>query len=342
MSRCKKRITLLLAITLFSCLSVAQSAQGASFACAKAQTQVEHLICDEAVLSALDNELNAAYNAALKDGKLAKGIRQSQRQWLEWRNRCAEAACVKWAYEARILYMKDVAVLSKLGILGDYPASYSIDRGVGKDEPFCEAIVAALNKAKPTTGQLPCISEELLKIPGVIDPAWEKLDLSQHEELAKKVMTAATFGADEYFREKKFNPKNYPTPEQQQRSLEEVKKSGAELFALKLAPEFFSDQVMVALRFKDAMCGWQPTPRAVSQHNERVDVAWANADLKELANDPGFSTIARPTVYQGKLYFAMPFGTNRGLNLWVPNHKGFDSICTIVFSVDVNSKGDAK
>ena len=76
--------------------------QAASFDCAKAGTKIEKLICGDAELSKLDEELNAAYKAAVQDKTKAKAVKQAQKQWMKERNGCEDAACVKGAYEARL------------------------------------------------------------------------------------------------------------------------------------------------------------------------------------------------------------------------------------------------
>jgi hypothetical protein len=76
--------------------------QAASFDCAKAGTKIEKLICADAELSKLDEELNAAYKTVLQDEKRADSIRQAQKQWMKERNACSEAACVKRVYEVRL------------------------------------------------------------------------------------------------------------------------------------------------------------------------------------------------------------------------------------------------
>lgn len=77
-------------------------AQAASFDCAKAQSKVEHLICDNAEISKLDEELSAAYKTALQDEKKADSIKQEQKQWMKKRNNCVDAECVSAAYRNRI------------------------------------------------------------------------------------------------------------------------------------------------------------------------------------------------------------------------------------------------
>jgi uncharacterized protein len=76
---------------------------GASFDCTKASSQVEKIICSNAELSKLDEQLSVAYvqgNAA----SISKAeLKSSQRRWLiEKRNICTDASCVKKAYEERL------------------------------------------------------------------------------------------------------------------------------------------------------------------------------------------------------------------------------------------------
>jgi uncharacterized protein len=75
---------------------------GASFDCAKARTKVEGLICTDATLSGLDDEMAAAYKTALRDEKLVHKVRQAQKQWLKERDSCADTDCLEMAYRSRI------------------------------------------------------------------------------------------------------------------------------------------------------------------------------------------------------------------------------------------------
>ncbi|MEO7622242.1 MAG: lysozyme inhibitor LprI family protein [Gallionella sp.] len=78
------------------------SAQAASFDCGKAQSKVEHLICDNPEISKLDDDLSASYNAALQDQAQAKAIKQEQKQWLKERDICSDADCLEMVYRDRI------------------------------------------------------------------------------------------------------------------------------------------------------------------------------------------------------------------------------------------------
>ena len=88
---------------LFGLLGLALSARGASFDCGKALTRVEKLICGDAELSRLDEELSTVYKTAIKDEKQADSIKQAQKLWMEERNNCADEACVKQTYDTRLL-----------------------------------------------------------------------------------------------------------------------------------------------------------------------------------------------------------------------------------------------
>ena len=83
-------------------LFVLSGTQAASFDCAKAQSKVEHLVCDNQEISKLDEELSAAYKVAAQDKQRAASVKQAQKKWLRERNNCADAACVKRAYEMRL------------------------------------------------------------------------------------------------------------------------------------------------------------------------------------------------------------------------------------------------
>ena len=73
-------------------LSVAHAKEPA-FDCAKAQGEVERLICGNEALAALDRKLDDIYrSAAVKArGKLATQLRAEQRGWVKGRNECWKA-----------------------------------------------------------------------------------------------------------------------------------------------------------------------------------------------------------------------------------------------------------
>lgn len=83
-------------------LMLIASLQAASFDCAKAASNVEKIICADAEISRLDEELSAAYKSALLVETQADTVNQAQKQWLKERNECPELVCVRAAYQARL------------------------------------------------------------------------------------------------------------------------------------------------------------------------------------------------------------------------------------------------
>ncbi|MFG0763612.1 MliC family protein [Aeromonas media] len=84
------------------------SASTPSFDCAKASGAAEQLVCQDAGLAALDNELAALYPKALAklSAKQQKTEKAMQRGWIKGRNECWKAGdlrqCVEESYQIRI------------------------------------------------------------------------------------------------------------------------------------------------------------------------------------------------------------------------------------------------
>ena len=71
-------------------LPAAALAESPAFSCAKAQGQVQKLICSDASLAALDRKLDQVYKAASAKakGKLLSDLRTEQRGWIKGRDDC--------------------------------------------------------------------------------------------------------------------------------------------------------------------------------------------------------------------------------------------------------------
>lgn len=132
------------------------TAHAASFDCAKAGTKIEKMICGDAELSKLDEEMNTAYKIALQNEKKVDAIRQAQKQWLKKRNGCTDAACVSQAYEARLLSLaathasSDGEAATKQ-VAKDNPQEvqqyyFQLTKGAGT--PVCDAYLERLNTTK--------------------------------------------------------------------------------------------------------------------------------------------------------------------------------------------------
>ncbi len=88
-------------LVLLAGCAPARQALGASFDCRRASTRVEVLICSDAVLSTLDDQLDASYKT-VDAGRALPGLREEQRAWLAQRARCGDAACLGDLYRRRI------------------------------------------------------------------------------------------------------------------------------------------------------------------------------------------------------------------------------------------------
>lgn len=87
MSRYIKRSTWFAAM-LLGWLMLVLPVQAASFDCAKAKTKVEKLICADAELSKLDEEMAGLYGEILKASSNDPVLKQAQRDWLKYRQAC--------------------------------------------------------------------------------------------------------------------------------------------------------------------------------------------------------------------------------------------------------------
>lgn len=100
---------------------VSSPAAAQSFDCRKATTAIEKMICADADLSALDEQMARAFTDARK-GVDASAI--GQVAWLRnIRNRCATVDCLKGAYTERIAYLRNVSpdgALSLDGLAGEW------------------------------------------------------------------------------------------------------------------------------------------------------------------------------------------------------------------------------
>lgn len=81
----------------------AGGARAASFDCGKALAGIEHLICNDADLNSLDQQLAAAFAGAMDRSASPAKVRQGQLAWLKSRDGCAnDRPCLRAAYDKRI------------------------------------------------------------------------------------------------------------------------------------------------------------------------------------------------------------------------------------------------
>ena len=110
-----ERVLGVIALGVFSA-----TAQAVSFDCQKAATFVEKAVCQDPVLSVLDDKLSAAFNTALNNSSNPKALKKQQLNWLKTkRNICQTNACLEKAYSERIVELSNVANPSG-GVSGEY------------------------------------------------------------------------------------------------------------------------------------------------------------------------------------------------------------------------------
>src|SRR6266581_7590437 len=83
----KEAVPMRLIFFLFVIFAMPLVASAAGFDCRKAASRVEKLICVDAELSGLDDELTAAYRAARR-AVMPESENRKQRQWIVERNAC--------------------------------------------------------------------------------------------------------------------------------------------------------------------------------------------------------------------------------------------------------------
>jgi len=106
---CVPRI-LIYIVLVFALLGM-NTACAASFDCAKASTKVEKMICKDAELSKLDDELGKDYSEARTKASDPETLKKQQRAWLKMRNSCADTQCLKGKYSERIKVLQQVSTV---------------------------------------------------------------------------------------------------------------------------------------------------------------------------------------------------------------------------------------
>ncbi len=320
--------------TVLAILSIlgASVSNGASFDCTKASDKVEHMICDDVELSKLDDELSVQYKKILTDPHKLNALDITQKQWLNYRNRCETAICIKNNYEDRLFELDFIVRgLKKNKEISRYVTEEELremrgepiqdeekDNETVAGEAFCQIVLGALNNTHPSNYDRPCLADEIFKIPGVSNPEWIPLDIAQHEDLAKKIITLGSVEVNNYLK--------YPPPEQQQAALNYVKQRNLKAYVLQLPPQFYGDRKLVTLTYRGEFCG-KPLSRVGEEHY----AAWVTLDLKEIATGPWFfhPKTYRPLMYRGQLYFLQLFGAAEGLRLYIPAKENQGIVCDL-------------
>jgi uncharacterized protein len=102
-----KLVKLLIAFSIL--LSFSGNVRAASFDCAKASNLAEKAICSDHELSSLDDQVSAAYKAAMHGGAVdADKLRISQRTWIKSRNTCLDVPCLKDSINNRLAFLSSI------------------------------------------------------------------------------------------------------------------------------------------------------------------------------------------------------------------------------------------
>ena len=168
------------------CFAVA-TAHAAGFDCKKASTEVEKMICANAHLSNLDEELAVIYRDAI--GKATQAgkatLRKEQTAWFQSRNACQDNLCIEGVYRTRIAIL--TAAVSARGPARESGVSkprYTLAHGQGWS--VCESYLKFLN-ATPATEEPPLCDLKLKRVPGMREPDWEVLDVQQNLKLVHEI-----------------------------------------------------------------------------------------------------------------------------------------------------------
>ena len=100
-----KKIAMFCLCTLITIFVIPSAILAASFDCAKATSEIEKLICSNADISKLDDELSRLYKyvyAYSVDREEQKQLKLKQLSWLKRRNVCLTRTCIRNAYNARL------------------------------------------------------------------------------------------------------------------------------------------------------------------------------------------------------------------------------------------------
>lgn len=181
-NNCSLPPVLLSGIAAAMLLMLPAPAQAASFDCAKAQSKVEHLVCDNPILSKLDSKLGQDYQDVLSKAsdEQKQRVVAEQKHWLQHtRNVCETETCLKHAYWSRQaaleawfeprspLYQKESDkaedIKKVLATAPLYPMY---------DTPFCRQTFSDLKEMKGIRFVDPVVQTQSYEDPG-LDP-WKK------------------------------------------------------------------------------------------------------------------------------------------------------------------------
>lgn len=126
-----------LLLILLGWLMLSFAAHAASFDCGKAQSKVEKMICADAELSRLDEEIAKVYGDVLKKYPDEALLKKQQRGWLKVRNRCKDFSCLGDNYRGRLAELNEANV---------FKAEESYTLVMSKDDELCNHMLQLFNQ----------------------------------------------------------------------------------------------------------------------------------------------------------------------------------------------------
>lgn len=209
--------TMLLTLCIYLAVTFVMSAEAASFDCGKASQDVEKNICANEEISALDEQLSAAYKKALIDAPKPASFKKEQQAWLQARDKACylldghgewtsisnmpDETCLMDLYKDRISTLEyestrpkgerqkawsiefPLSMASPVGNRFEIHPMHKSDRNLGHGYAICEAMVrwANINQDEMT-----CPAEVVNTMPGMKDVEWQPLNPKSYETLIFK------------------------------------------------------------------------------------------------------------------------------------------------------------
>lgn len=335
-----------IAVATMAYLVSTLSTQAASFDCAKAATKVEKLICSDADLSKLDEELSVAYKTALQEEKQADSVKQAQKQWMKERNGGSDAACVKRAYEARLSSFtatnlsSDGSVTAKQKITPPAQGGdWTCQNDAGKNELLCQNLLKRLNYYYRQNELLDeqCSWDVIASYNKFEEPPWADLDPKKHKELLVKLVKYDQEGVEGYFHLRPDLKEQNPDSVYRARAEEFIDDGGRlRMWRTRLVQHSGTEQTIVQM--------WIPWKYATESQNRnrgkpcigKQKFSWMGGGYAVTADlngpDPNVDPDTHGIVnrHQLVMYDGKPLLIN-GKDVWRGSELKFDRLCDFKF-----------
>ena len=119
---------------------------GASFNCTKATSNVEKMICADALLSELDSQMGTLYKKASQNTENKKELLENQRGWIKDRENCTTFDCISLSTKNRISQLEDLTANKSSNISSNTKITEP-QVGSNDEMPFDISIEPAYNEA---------------------------------------------------------------------------------------------------------------------------------------------------------------------------------------------------